>query len=162
MAKKQNGEVDVKPKKKGHPFRNGLFVGALVGAGLALLFAPGPGRQTRQALSERLNTFPEDFDEFRTTVQEALIDLNTVFKNWRAAKQQQIQAAFAQGREAAEAARADLQREYAQRVAGGPPPGVAGGPPPNVAGGPPQAAPPSTGRPAGNGAEGETRNGAGA
>ena len=140
MAKKQNVEGEVQ-KKRGHPFRNGLILGGLIGVGLGLLFAPRPGRETRQALSERMGTFPEEFDEFRTTAREAMIDLNTVFKNWRAAKQQQLQAAFAQGREAADAARADLQREYAQRVAGGPPQSASAGPPPSA-------------RPSGNGAEG--------
>ncbi|MCS6801173.1 MAG: YtxH domain-containing protein [Chloroflexota bacterium] len=158
MAKQQNGTSGETPKKKGHPFRNGFLLGTVVGVGLGLLYAPRPGRKTREALRERMDRFPEEFDEFQTTVREALIDLNTVFKNWRAAKQQQLRAAFGRGREAAEAARADLQREYAQRVAGGPPPGVAGGPPPGVAGGPPAGAP--TGRPSGNGAEGESRNGA--
>jgi hypothetical protein len=90
-------------------------------------------------------------------VREALIDLNTVFTNWRAAKAAQLKQAFARGRQAAEATRADLEREYAQRVAGGPPPGVAGGPPPGVAGGPPGGA--AASRPSGNGAEGERRPG---
>lgn len=159
MAKQPNVEPNA-TKKKGHPFRNGLILGTIVGAGLGLLFAPGPGRKTRQALRERLDRFPDEFDEFQTTAREAMIDLNTVFKNWRAAKQQQLQAAFARGREVAESTRADLQREYAQRVAGGPPPGVAGGPPPGVAGSAPSSGP--AGRPSGNGADGESRNGVGA
>ncbi|MFN8532346.1 MAG: YtxH domain-containing protein [Dehalococcoidia bacterium] len=153
MAKQQI-EVEV-TQKKGHPFRNGLLLGALIGAGLALLFAPGPGRKTRESLSGRMGAFPENLDEFQTTAKEAMIDLSTVFKNWRAAKTDQIQGAFAQGREAADAARADLQREFGQRVAGGPPPGAAGGPP-NVASGAPQAAPPPG--PATNGAEAEKHN----
>ncbi|GIW10062.1 MAG: hypothetical protein KatS3mg061_1119 [Dehalococcoidia bacterium] len=157
MAKKPAND-EPKAKKKGHPFRNGLLWGLALGGALGVLFAPRPGRQTRQTLRERFGEFPDQFDEFRTTAREALIDLNTVFKNWRAAKATQLKQALARGRQAAEATRADLEREYAQRVAGGPPPGAAGGPPPGVAGGPPGGA--AASRPSGNGAEGERRPGA--
>ena len=38
-------------------------VGLLVGAGIALLLAPKPGRQLREDLRERLRRSPEDSDE---------------------------------------------------------------------------------------------------
>jgi gas vesicle protein len=156
----------VQPKaKKGHPFRNGLLWGLLIGGGLALLFAPRPGKQTRAALREQFNDFPDRLDEFQATAREAAIDLNTVFTNWRSAKVAQVQGAFEAGREAADTARQDLQREYGQRLAGSPPPGEAGGPPPDMTGAqsrPTEArqapdAPPAASRPFGNGAANEPK-----
>ena len=38
------------------PFVAGLVVGAAVGAGLALLFAPAPGRTTRRRIRRRIAT----------------------------------------------------------------------------------------------------------
>ena len=40
----------------GYGFAMGVLVGALAGAGLALLFAPKPGAQLRGELSERMGT----------------------------------------------------------------------------------------------------------
>jgi len=41
------------------PFVAGLVVGAAVGAGLALLFAPAPGRTTRRRLRRRIANLEE-------------------------------------------------------------------------------------------------------
>jgi gas vesicle protein len=41
----------------GYGFAMGMLVGALAGAGLALLFAPKPGAQLRGELSERMGTW---------------------------------------------------------------------------------------------------------
>jgi|1185.fasta_scaffold2050635_1 gas vesicle protein len=38
-------------------------VGLLVGAGIALMLAPKPGRELRQDLRERLRRAPDDLDE---------------------------------------------------------------------------------------------------
>jgi gas vesicle protein len=47
-----------RPSRSG-PFALGLFVGALVGAAVALLFAPAAGRQTRRHLQRRLHAARE-------------------------------------------------------------------------------------------------------
>jgi len=41
---------------RGEPLVYGI-AGLLIGAGLALLFAPGPGRELRETLSERLEQY---------------------------------------------------------------------------------------------------------
>lgn len=49
-------------------FGLGLFVGALVGAAVALLFAPAPGQETRRRLKRRFDTVK---DELGDRVDEA-------------------------------------------------------------------------------------------
>ena len=57
-------------------FALGLFVGALVGAAVALLFAPGPGRDTRRHLQRRLagarDRLGERLEDFQDVVRERI------------------------------------------------------------------------------------------
>ena len=52
----------------------GLVIGALVGAAIALLYAPKPGKETREELLQRLDEVKERVD---TTTQE-LVELAKV------------------------------------------------------------------------------------
>jgi hypothetical protein len=45
-------------------------IGLLVGAGIALLLAPKPGRQLREDLRERLRRAPSDMDERVGSISE--------------------------------------------------------------------------------------------
>lgn len=47
----------------GGPFLAGLVVGAAVGAGLALLFAPAPGRTTRRRVRRKVEALERDVSE---------------------------------------------------------------------------------------------------
>ena len=57
-------------------FGLGLLVGAVVGAAVALLFAPGPGRETRRQLRRRLaaasERVGEEFDELDGRVRREI------------------------------------------------------------------------------------------
>jgi gas vesicle protein len=56
-------------------FLAGLALGALIGAGVALLLAPGTGEETRHAVSHRARRLARDarerYDEMRDTARRA-------------------------------------------------------------------------------------------
>ena len=56
------------PVQSGSTFFKGAFIGALVGAAAALLFAPKPGHELRGDLSEKLNKVTEKSKEVASTV----------------------------------------------------------------------------------------------
>ena len=59
----------------GSSFAAGLLLGALVGAGVALLFAPQSGEQTRRLLRRRARKLAADaqdrFDDIKERIREA-------------------------------------------------------------------------------------------
>jgi len=56
---------------KASGFFAGLIIGALIGAGIALLYAPQPGEKTREQLRSRLVGLTERArDTFRQAIEE--------------------------------------------------------------------------------------------
>lgn len=105
-----------------------FLIGLAIGAGVALLFAPRSGAETRQDIKRRAtrvrraaeetvsnvtDTVVSTFDDARRRVEEQIdtarqaIDL----------KKEQVQRAVAAGRAAAEEARLELQRRIAESKA---------------------------------------------
>jgi gas vesicle protein len=59
----------------GRSFAAGLLLGALIGAGVALLFAPQTGEDTRRLIRKRARRFARDardrYDDIRDKVRDA-------------------------------------------------------------------------------------------
>jgi gas vesicle protein len=105
-----------------------LFVGLAIGAGLALLFAPRSGAETRQQLRRRAErmrdaaenavdevtgTVQDTFEAARQRVEEKIDAARDAIET----KREQVQRAVDAGREAAQQARADLERRLAETKA---------------------------------------------
>ncbi|HEX9484423.1 MAG TPA: YtxH domain-containing protein [Gemmatimonadaceae bacterium] len=105
-----------------------LLVGLLIGAGVALLFAPKSGTETRRAIRR---TAREAGDAVRTGVDEMTEKVGETLENARerveeqiasarsaiSAKKEQVSRAMDAGREAAQQARDDLERRLAETKA---------------------------------------------
>ncbi len=100
----------------GSEFWLGLILGGIIGAGLALLFAPQAGRQTREQLtvtgtevSERARTTAE---EVATRARETAADVaargRAIIEDSKAA----VGDAFAEGRQEAARVAQDLQAQF--------------------------------------------------
>lgn len=70
----ERDEQPVPSAERSGGFGLGLFLGALVGAAVALLFAPGPGRDTRRRLRGGLTSardrLGQEFDDIDAKVRE--------------------------------------------------------------------------------------------
>jgi len=68
-----------KSSNSGFAFLSGLVIGAAVGALAGLLFAPAPGDETREKLTEKTKELSDDlsekFDNLKETVNEVLEDV---------------------------------------------------------------------------------------
>ncbi|RPH34942.1 YtxH domain-containing protein [bacterium] len=53
----------------------GLLAGGALGAGIALLYAPKPGRKLRAELKEKADTLLEDGEEYMVAVQEKAAEI---------------------------------------------------------------------------------------
>lgn len=53
-------------------FLAGAVVGGVIGAGVALLFAPRSGEETREIIKKKAEEFGEDFDKFKKDVKPRL------------------------------------------------------------------------------------------
>ena len=105
-----------------------LLIGVLIGAGVALLFAPKSGVETRKDIARRarkagdaVRGVAEDvteqvvdgFESARTKVEEQLQSARSAIQS----KTRQVSRAMEAGREAAEQARGDLERRLAETKA---------------------------------------------
>ncbi len=105
-----------------------FFLGLAVGAGIALLFAPQSGEETRQGLARgarRARRVAEDtvgdvtekvqetFESARQQVEDKIAEARGAIE----IKREQVQRAVDAGREAAYQARADLERRLAETKA---------------------------------------------
>jgi gas vesicle protein len=105
-----------------------LLVGVLIGAGVALLFAPRTGEETRRDIKRRArkatdtvkgaaegmtHQVVDSFEHARGRVEEQIESA----RNAITAKKQQVSRAMEAGREAAQDARADLERRLAETKA---------------------------------------------
>ena len=105
-----------------------FLLGALIGAGVALLFAPRSGRETRadigrkaRAAQDRVRGVAEGvteqvvdkFEGARSRIEEQIESARTAI----VAKKEQVSRAMEAGREAAHQARTDLERRLAETKA---------------------------------------------
>jgi gas vesicle protein len=105
-----------------------FLVGLAVGAGLALLFAPQSGTETRRRMSQRAQRVrraaedavgdvtekvSETFETARQRVEEKIDETRDAIET----KRSQVQRAVQAGREAAQQAREDLERRLAETKA---------------------------------------------
>jgi gas vesicle protein len=94
-----------------------FLLGALVGAGLALLFAPQSGAETQEEIRARARQLKAQAEERVRAVQQ---ELESRLEQARAGVQSRIdgvRGAVDQGRQAAREARADLERRLEQSKA---------------------------------------------
>jgi gas vesicle protein len=105
-----------------------LLVGVLIGAGVALLFAPRSGEATRQDIRRRArkagdtvkgaaqgvsDQVADSFESARYRVEEQIDSARSAIEM----KKQQVARAVEAGREAAQQARGDLERRLAESKA---------------------------------------------
>jgi gas vesicle protein len=105
-----------------------FLLGALIGAGVALLFAPRSGRETRADISRRARAAQDrvrgvaeevtdqvvdKFEGARSRIEEQIESARTAI----VAKKEQVSRAMEAGREAAHQARTDLERRLAETKA---------------------------------------------
>ena len=94
-----------------------FLLGALVGAGIALLFAPQSGAETQEEIRARARRLRAQAEERVRAVQQ---ELESRLEQARAGVQTRIdgvRGAMDQGRQAAREARADLERRLEQSKA---------------------------------------------
>jgi gas vesicle protein len=105
-----------------------FLLGALIGAGVALLFAPRSGRETRADISRRARAAQDrvrdvandvtdqvvdTFETARSRIEEQIDSARSAIVN----KKEQVSRAMEAGREAAHQARSDLERRLAETKA---------------------------------------------
>ena len=102
--------------------RNGAFgsfvLGALVGAGVALLFAPRSGRELREDIADGARRLKESAEDRVRGVQSAVTD---TIENVRRQVSDRVDAArdaIDAGREAARESRAEMERRIRETRAG--------------------------------------------
>ena len=105
-----------------------FLLGALIGAGVALLFAPRSGRETRADISRRARAAQDRVRDVATGVTDQVVDtfetarsrIEEQIETAREAivtKKEQVSRAMEAGREAAQQARTDLERRLAETKA---------------------------------------------
>jgi gas vesicle protein len=105
-----------------------LLIGVLIGAGVALLFAPRSGEETRRDIRRRArkatdtvkgaaegvtHQVVDSFESARSRVEEQIESARSAIE----LKKQQVSRAMDAGREAAHEARADLERRLVETKA---------------------------------------------
>ena len=105
-----------------------FLLGALIGAGVALLFAPRSGRETRADIGRRARSAQDRVRDVATDVTDQVVDtfetarsrieeqIETA-RNAIVTKKEQVTRAMEAGREAAHQARTDLERRLAETKA---------------------------------------------
>lgn len=89
-----------------------FFLGGLIGAGIALLYAPAPGVETRRKVKETAERIRGQFKEGYETVVEKAEEGTGTAKEYIGEKISEVKAAYSAGRDA-------YQREkekYAQKA----------------------------------------------
>ena len=105
-----------------------FLLGALIGSGVALLFAPRSGRETRADITRRARAAQDRVRDVATGVTDQVVDtfetartrIEEQIESARDAivtKKEQVTRAMEAGREAAQQARTDLERRLAETKA---------------------------------------------
>ena len=105
-----------------------FLIGALIGAGVALLFAPRSGRETRADITRRARAAQDRVRDVAEGVTDQVVDrfegarskIEEQIETARSAivaKKEQVSRAMEAGREAAYQARTDLERRLAETKA---------------------------------------------
>jgi gas vesicle protein len=105
-----------------------FLLGALIGAGVALLFAPRSGRETRADIGRRARAAQDRVRDVATGVTDQVVDtfetarsrIEEQIESAREAivtKKEQVSRAMEAGRDAAHQARTDLERRLAETKA---------------------------------------------
>lgn len=105
-----------------------FLLGALIGAGVALLFAPRSGRETRADIGRRAREAQDRVRDVATGVTDQVVDtfetarsrIEEQIDSARSAivsKKEQVSRAMEAGRDAAHQARTDLERRLAETKA---------------------------------------------
>lgn len=90
-----------------------FFVGGLIGAGIALLYAPAPGVETRRKVRETADRVKGRFKEGYETVVEKAEEEAGVAKEFIGEKVSEVKAAYSAGRDAYQ----KEKEKYAQKAA---------------------------------------------
>ena len=88
-----------------------FILGALVGAGIALLLAPQSGEETQEEIKARARKFKETAQERAREVQHDLEDRLAVARENLQARVESVREAVDSGRQAALEAREELERK---------------------------------------------------
>ena len=94
-----------------------FILGALVGAGLALLLAPQTGEETQEELKKQARRFRAQAGERVRAVQEELEGRLDQARAGVQSRVEEVRGAVESGREAAREARSDLERRLEQSKA---------------------------------------------
>jgi gas vesicle protein len=92
--------------------------GALIGAGIALLFAPRSGRDTRDSLTQGALKLKEAAEDTVRTVQESVTGAVDNVRTQVGGGVQRARSAVEAGRTAARESRADMERRIREARAG--------------------------------------------
>jgi gas vesicle protein len=92
--------------------------GALIGAGIALLFAPRSGRDTRETIAQRALRLKEAAEDTVRTVQESVTGAVDNVRSQVGGGMQRARSAVDAGRTAARESRADMERRIREARAG--------------------------------------------
>ncbi|HEX7048616.1 MAG TPA: YtxH domain-containing protein [Longimicrobiales bacterium] len=94
-----------------------FFLGALIGAGLALLYAPRPGEETRRQLRDRAQRLRETAEETTRQLREAVTGTLDDLREQVTDRVDTARRAVDVGRTAARRTRSDLERRIREAQA---------------------------------------------
>lgn len=113
----QNETPHIVIEREGGGQVGSFVVGALVGAGLALLFAPKSGEETQAEIRERARQFRESAEERMRDAQRNLEDRFDHAREGVQSRVEEVREAVDAGRTAAHEAREDLEERLEQSKA---------------------------------------------
>jgi len=108
---RDNDEVPYIVVERGGGSVGPFILGALIGAGLALLFAPQSGEQTQQEIRERARRLKDAAESRVRTAQRQLEDRLDVARQGLNQRVDAIKDAVDTGRQAARDARSELEKQ---------------------------------------------------
>lgn len=95
-----------------------FLIGALLGAGVALMFAPRSGRELRSGLSTGVKKIKQNAEETVRNVQESVTGAISGVREQVVGRVEAARDAFDAGRDAARESRAEMERRIREARAG--------------------------------------------